>query len=262
MRCLGPFGIAVVLRLVASLQLSAAASAYPTLERLYTNREFFELRDTLRDHGRDRSMDLLFYRGVVASKFNQPQSSIGYLQNYLKQADGRTDPARLVDCHEMLADSYLKTYQYRKSADAYSTILTTFQHQLGADQASAYENSARLWGALRSVPPQGARFNGDSTIQTSRNLVGVHVPVEFNTERVSMLFDTGANLSVVARSFAAKLGFKIIDASIEVGAITGNKVRAQVGIAPPMRMGNVTIRNAVFLVFKDDAELPVDEHYL
>jgi predicted aspartyl protease len=241
--------IRVVLFLMAS-QLSAAADRYPKLEELYAGKQFFDLRDALQAYGKDQSTELVFYRAVVAATFNQPELAISYIQKYLKQVDGSRD-SRQVDCYAMLADSYLKTYQYRKASEAYGAVLTKFRDEVDAKDARDFENSLKLWAALREVPPQTVRFEGDSTIQSSKNEVGVHVLGEVNRQQIPLLLDTGANLSVITRSFAAQLGFTLIEASIEVGAITGNTVIAQLGVAPAMKIGNVTIRNAVFLVLDD-----------
>lgn len=60
-------GVAVVL--AASLRLSASADSYPQLDELYARKQFFDLRDELQRHERDRSIALLFYRAAAASAF-------------------------------------------------------------------------------------------------------------------------------------------------------------------------------------------------
>lgn len=232
--------------------LSMSASAEPDLKSLYTEKRYFELRDTLVSPKTKQPADLLFYRGVVSNKFNQPQVSISYLESYLKTAGTNPDPELLKGCYELLADNYVKTYQYSKAAEAYRKLLSEFGSQLDEEAVADTENSAKLWGALASVPPQSVTFRGDSVIKTSKDKIGLtNLPVRVNGRNVSFGFDTGANISTVTASFAARLGFKIIKTSIQVGSITGNNVRARLGIAPPMRIGNMLARNVVFLVLDD-----------
>lgn len=245
-------------------QVSVTASPKAELKWLYTEKHYFDLRDTLVSPKANQPADLLFYRGVVSNKFNQPQVSISYLESYLKTAGTNPDPELLKGCYELLADNYVKTYQYLKAAEAYRKLLSEFRSQLDEKQAADTENSAKLWGALASVPPQSVTFRGDSVIKTSRDKIGLtNLPVEVNRKKVFFGFDTGANLSTVTASFAARLGFKIIKTSVQVGSITGNKVRARLGVAPPMKIGNMLARNVVFLVLDDkDFFIPQLKHQI
>jgi hypothetical protein len=70
---------------------------------------------------------------------------------------------------------------------------------------------------------------------------------------VDFVWDTGANLSTVIESTAREMGFRILDATVSVGSSTGAQTLARVGIAPELRIGEATVRNAVFLVFPDSA---------
>lgn len=229
-----------------------AALSQSQLKGLYDGKQYFELRDALQNITGDHSTDLLFYRGVVSNKFNQTEASISYLRSYLKRVEGSKNAALIRDSYEILADNYLKICQYRKAAEAYTTILTRFREGLDPKRVADHENAVRLWGALRKLPRQTATFKGDSKIQSFKDQLELtNFPVEVNGQKVSFVFDTGANISSITTSFAGKLGIKIIDASIEVGGITGNKVKTRLGTAPEMKIGNVIVRNVAFLIFDD-----------
>jgi hypothetical protein len=49
------------------------------------------------------------------------------------------------------------------------------------------------------------------------------------------------------------MGFRIIDRQIQVGTATGARAAARLAIAPELRIGGATVRNAVFLVLPDSA---------
>lgn len=240
-----------VVLLVALAHLPAAAMPDPHLKSLYDGKQYFDLRDALLTSGADRSTELLFYRGVVSNKFNRPQESIAQLRSYLREAGESADAGVAKECYELLAANYVKTYQYRRAAEAYRTLLTKFGNRLDAKETADAENSAKLWGALGHVPRQTVTFKGDTRIQAAPVGKSQKFPVEANGRKVSIVVDTGANLSTAAASFAGKLGLRIIDATIEVGSITGNKVKARLGVAPKMKIGNATVRHAVFLVMDD-----------
>jgi len=236
-------------------QSIATARSIADLKKSYANKQYFELRDQLKEGGDDKSVDLLFYRGVVNNKFNRPNLSITYFREYLKQARERSDPEMLIQCYEMLADDYRKTYQYRRAAETYTALLTKFAHKLDASKKSDLENAVKLWRALSNVPRQTIVMEGDSVIKKDQE---GHFPLEINHRKVSFIFDTGANLSVVTSSLAKRLALNIIDASINVLAVAGNTVKARLAVARSMRIGKADIHNAVFLVF-DDKDLYISE---
>src|SRR5690606_9511800 len=68
------------------------------------------------------------------------------------------------------------------------------------------------------------------------------------------IFDTGANFSTVTESTAQKLKIHIMDTTvIDVGSITGTKVKSKIGVCPEFSMGDILVKNAVFLVMPDEA---------
>lgn len=224
-------------------------------KKLYFDKQYFELRDALRDYPGPRTGEWLFYRGAVSNKFNRSRLSIQYLNRYLKKASGRPDNALLIECYELLADNYRKTYQYQKAAQANRTLLTKFGFQLEKKASADYRNELKLWSALAKVPPQTTTFRGDSIVDQDKE---GHFPIEINGRKVALPFDSGANLSVVTSSLAKQLGLQVIETSIDVGAVAGNKVKGRLAVVREMKIGNVAIRNPVFLVF-DDHDLYIAE---
>jgi predicted aspartyl protease len=247
--------ICVALSFMALGQSSASAADYRKLRDLYSYRQYFELRDSLREYRGNQAAELLFYRGAVSNSFNRPQLSIAYLNDFLKRARGHDTSGLLIEAYEMLADNYRKTYQYRKAAETYETLLTMFGSDINAEKKQDYENEFKLWNALQDVPRQTARSYRDSVV--NRDIEG-HFPVAVNDRALAFAFDTGANLSVITNSLAHQLGLKLIDAGIEVGAVAGNKVNASLGVARKVEIGSVVLRNVVFLVF-DDKDLYISE---
>lgn len=79
------------------------------------------------------------------------------------------------------------------------------------------------------------------------------VPIEIGGNTECMIFDTGANLSTIIESEAVRLGLQIIDAPFDVGSITGNSVKARIGVAKYLKSGNVEFQNVAFIVFPDKA---------
>jgi predicted aspartyl protease len=219
------------------------------LRRLYDEKRYFELRDAVESRRGRADARMLFFRGAVANVFNRPRTSTKYLNQYIARAGA--DDEWLAEAYTVLADDFVKTYEYGKAADVYRTLLDRFKHTLKTDEVEDYENSAALYGALRAVPRQrvfvgkSARLNGPSSE------AGWKAPVEANGQRIILGLDTGANLSLLAKSVAEKLGVKMLDRSIALGSITSIKVQPRLGFLPAMKLGGVTVRNAVFMVLDD-----------
>lgn len=243
--------------LLLALAAGAAARAslpepYEELGRLYSGKQFFELRDELQKHRAADSPELLFYRGVVANKFNRPAQSIQFIRRFLSVAPPDARRSMLKDAHALLLDDYAKTYRYAQAAAECRVLLARYRAELDAEKLADAENALRIWGALAGVPRQTVRLNGGTRLQTSKDKAGLtNVPVETAGQRVNFVFDTGANISTVTRSYARRLGFRVIEADIRVGTSTGARVRARLGVAPLLRIGRVSVRHAVFLVFED-----------
>jgi hypothetical protein len=95
---------------------------------------------------------------------------------------------------------------------------------------------------------------GPVRIATTRDRANlVNVAVQANGQTVDFVWDTGANLSTVTESTAREMGFRVLNATVNVGSSTGTETRARVGVAPELRIGGAMVRNAVFLVFPDSA---------
>src|SRR5215217_8183151 len=95
--------------LIVVLWLPLAVRAQSSsLDELYKTHQYFALRDEMNRRTDDRSPDFLFYRGVVANRFNKLEESIRYLSTYRDTRNAE----RLCDAYEILADNYVKTYRY------------------------------------------------------------------------------------------------------------------------------------------------------
>jgi hypothetical protein len=228
---------------------SATASAQTSLAELLKNRQYFELRDAVSAE-RTANASTLFYRGIVANRFNQPTDSIELLLRYLRSGD--TTNQR--EAYETLADDYLRTYQYAKAADTYKFLLERFKTSLNHDDAADYQNSYGLWNALRAIGPSTVTSTADSAVQGTRDKAELlNVPVTVNGQTMDFVFDTGANLSTITVSTAKRFNLPLIETEVSVGTSSDVKVKSKLAVAPKLKLGNVVVTNVVFLVLEDQA---------
>jgi predicted aspartyl protease len=251
------------LGVAAALALSLAACGVPSagpapmaaadaarLDSLYRGQDCFGLRDALVGMRGGATVD--FYRAAAAVAFNRPDEAIGELRRFLDSPEGAADAARRQTAYELLGDAYVRTFRYAEAAEVYAALAG----DASADSAGR-ENAANvrgLWGALAGTPAQAVQAPGPVRVATTRDRANlVNVAVESGGQRIGFVYDTGANLSTVTASTAREMGFRVLDDSVRVGSITGGNSYARVAVAPELRIGGATVRNAAFLVFPDSA---------
>lgn len=222
------------------------------LAELYRAQDCFGLRDALAAYGGRRGAVLDFYRAAADVAFSRPDAATPELRRFLASPAAAADGPRRQTAYELLGDAYVRTGRYGDAAEVYAA--------LGADAATdsaARENAVNvrgLWGALAGTPAQTLEVPGPVRLATTRDRAGlVNVAVEAGGRTVGFIWDTGANLSTVSESTAREMGFRVLDATVDVGSSTGEETPAHVGVAPELRIGGATVRNAVFLVFPDSA---------
>ena len=240
--------------LAATLALAGSAHAQaPDTARLaeaYRRHDCFTAREALRGARDGSAPGLAFYRGWTAAAFNHPDSAAAELRRYLASPAAASDPERRRAAQQLLGDMLVREFRYGEAADAYTALAAASPDSAKAD----LHNVVALFGALRSVPAQTVSLAADLDVPTTRdraNLINLQVQAGGATE--SFIFDTGANLSTVVESTARALGFRMIDQSIQVGAVTGVRTAPHLAVAPELRVGAATVRNVVFLVFPDSA---------
>jgi Aspartyl protease len=230
--------------------LHAQAPGTAQLAAMYDRHDCFAARDALRTVRPDASGDLAFYRGWVAAAFSRHDEAATELRRYLASGAARADAKHRRAAEQLLADVLVREFRYGEAADAYARVAAASTDSTRGDMA----NNAAVFAALRDVPAQTLAFASDVDVPLTRDRANLmNVPVETGGKQKSFVFDTGANLSTVGESMARELGFRIIDRTIQVGTATSARASARLAVAPELRIGGATVRNAVFLVLPDSA---------
>ena len=220
-----------------------------TLEDLFHDRRFFELRDELEKYENDKLPKLLFFRGAVANKFNQTQASVELLKKYLKIVQPTDE--KLCDCYEMLGDNYAKNYQYRRAGKMFRLAIERFGSGFDENKKQNAEYLYNLWSAAGDIPPQSISFAAETHLQGRWDKIGLfNIPVEINQEKINFVFDTGADVSSISVSTAENLGLRIIECDISVAGASCHS-DAKLAMASEVKIGNVIIKNVVLLVLED-----------
>ena len=199
-----------------------------------------------------------YFAGVLANRAGRIPESIRLLKSVLPSI--RTShPDRAALALQALADDYIKSFQYGDAAQVYDDLLAHFSTQLGPDELKGAKDDAGLARILREAPAQTVTWDGAVRLKTERNpLNSMNVDLTVNGVQGPWLLDTGANLSVVSKSFAERLGLNFLPGVTQTQAgMTGIENPLRVALLPSLSMGGATLHNVVVLVL-DDANLNIN----
>lgn len=193
----------------------------------------------------------LYFRSFVDNSFNRNQEAITEIETLLKNTE--TSDSIKSELSILLSDCYFKTFQYSKAAHNDSALLRRFLPFMDSSKIADIKNDLIRYNALKDIPPQKTDIPGNTIIKWTKDKIGlIEIPVKCNGQINSGIFDTRANISSISKTYADKLGLKMLNVSYDEGSgITGIKFKTGLGIADSLYIGNILVRNAVFQVMPD-----------
>ena len=199
-----------------------------------------------------------YFAGILANRTGRLEESIRLLNSAIPSIR-KSQPARAALALEALADDYNKSFRYGDAANTYDDLLAHFSGELEKERLQGTRDDAGLLHLLAGAPAQTIAWQGPTRLKTERNPIGsIVTELTVNGVQEKWLLDTGANMSVVTRSFAQKLGLKPLPGFAQTGSgITGIENPLQVALVPTLQIGGATLNNVVVMIF-DDANLKIN----
>jgi predicted aspartyl protease len=159
-------------------------------------------------------------------------------------------PKRAALALEAIATAHRADNDYGDAARAYADLADHFADQLDHFPA----DDATLARILRDTPRQTIAWHGPVKLKTFSSPIGTPVTeLVVNGIRATWILDTGANQSVVSRTFAERLGLKPLSGVASVGSgVTGRQSSIRAAVLPMMQVGGATLTNVVLLVIDDE----------
>jgi hypothetical protein len=114
------------------------------------------------------------------------------------------------------------------------------------------------------VKPQRVRKPNDVEIAAYRNQFNhLMTPVKCGGIVDEFIFDTGANLSTITESYAAKMGLTLYESDINVNSSTNISVSTKLAVADSLYVGDILFENVVFLAVPDEQmSFPAINYYV
>jgi predicted aspartyl protease len=235
--------------------LPAYSATYRQIDSLITQKAFFTARLAYEKAlpYLDKSERLLL-GATLDNFFNRLSESNDQIRQLEQDHSSKlTDSMRLA----LLLLQQFNCSRLGDYARAYAATRTALQRYKSLMTKSEYTenlNNQKIWRACRTVSPQAVTISRDVTIAMRRDKIGLaNLSVTKDTSVLDFIFDTGANISTVSESTARRLNMQWLNGTVEVGAITGKKVKARLAVCDRMHIADIVIENALFLVFPDKA---------
>ncbi|TGD59361.1 aspartyl protease family protein [Flavobacterium humi] len=248
--------------LIFILSLSAGFTAFGQTEKekfgqIYTllkHKSFFEAKNVYAGYKAQLSpVHQTFTEIYLDNAFNRLEASNEKIKNLLQNNARQLPDSLQLRLYEIKEDNSLKLFEYKEAKITAETLLKKYPSLLTTEKIDDFKNNLKIWSALENIPKQQIVIKDDSRIRLHKDKAGLdNLKVPAGKDSLDFIFDTGANLSTTIQSVAKRLQMRIIPADIEVGAITGKTVIAQLAVCDKMVLGSIEIRNAVFLVFNDE----------
>jgi predicted aspartyl protease len=232
------------------------ASDTKKLDSLLRHRHFFELKREMQSNAYAGlpAWRKLYYQAFLHNFFHDLTTSNQEIAILLEKHTKQLTDSETGNLLMKKIDNHVKLYQYRDAHLTTQLLLRKYKHALTDEERDDARNSDRIWKGLQHVPPQTTTISNETQIPYRRDLAGlINIPVSFADSTFYFVFDTGANLSVITESYARKTSLRMLNVKFKVRAITGLQVNANLGIADELKLGNISIKNAVFMVFPDSA---------
>lgn len=223
------------------------------LSKSVRENNFFRVKKLLeKAEGKIPTEKFLYFRALSENKFDECESSNRHIATLLNRYKNKLNDSLIVELLDAKVSNHIRLYQYKSAATTCSDILNSYAQHLDSAAATSYQNTLSLFGALAAVSPQEVIITKDETIAAYRNKFNhLMVPVKTSSGTAEFIFDSGAGLSTVSESYAKKMNFTIIENSVNVGSATTINVQSRLAVADSLFVGNILLKNVVFLVLPD-----------
>jgi hypothetical protein len=207
-----------------------------TLEQLYDQHRWFELRDTIAG-----GTVAPFYVGAVASAFNQVASAEAFLNRAVREARTPDDANK---AREALAILYMQHSRSRDMLRILDDMLTA------APTRADVRNMRDGFERFRRIPNQVVHLGRRTPFVCAVTSSGVTLPARVNGKPVEWLFDSGFSHASVSEGEARTLGIPVHGVSMTAGDFSAT-TQTQTGVAERIVIGDSELRNVPVMIFPD-----------
>lgn len=224
------------------------------LLKFYKEKNYFKLDNLLSRIKPDKNNpDFLLYKATIDNTFNKTEESNREINILLTRYRRHFNDTVIKDLYSMRFSNAYLLQDYKNAYISDSIIVADYKNVCDSSEAENHEDDISLFSDIDNVPKMQIGIPSDSRVPLKRDIAGLlNVSVSLQNDSVDFVFDTGANISVLIESVAKKYGVRLLPGKVRTGTSTSKKVEGQMGLLD-LKLGNIEIKNAVFLVLPDSS---------
>lgn len=244
-----------VLMICSNLNVFAQSSdkGFNIISKLLEQKNYFKAKEIYASTNNQlNSTNRSYIEACLYNAFNRLIESNIRIETLIQDNNEELSDSLKLQLYSLKQDNSLKLFDYKTAKNSIEIILRDYIKILDSESIDDYKNTLKICTALENQPKQSVRINSSNKIKLVKDKAGLdNLKVIRKLDTLNFIFDTGANISTTSKSVANRLKMDIIPVDIEVGTITGIKVRAQLAVCDKLSIGTIEIHNAVFLVLED-----------
>lgn len=224
------------------------------MDTVLNKKEFFRLEKLLDQHSSDLSpARRLYFAAILDNVFNRNALCTARIDSFMSAMPAGFPDSLTANLLQYQTDSYFKTGQYALAAGVDSLLIRQYPKMVDSATLADIKNSLLIHHALSDIHPQEVVLGSGAAVAWRRNSIGLlEIPLQWDSQAVSTVFDTRANISSITQTYAQKLHLHLLDVTYnESAGLTGLQFKVGLGVADSLFIGGVLVRHAVFQVMPD-----------
>ncbi len=227
---------------------------YGLLKKAHNEHNYFKLNTLFNSIDfNEKNPELLLYKAKLEYVFNRAENSNIIIDKIIHEFKSFFNDTVIADLIEMRSNNDFRLQEYNSACENNMTLMTNYSHVLDSAKLVSIAEDFILRKAISDIPKMVVEKQaaGDITIPVYRDFAGLlNLPVCQHNDTVDFIFDSGANISVISKSSARKLGAHILPDKAKVNSIAGIKMDCELGYCD-ISLAGVEIKNTLFLVMED-----------
>lgn len=247
--------LVVLISSISAICFGQHSAAFRKVKRMLMEKNYFAVRDYLGVNATKMdAAEKLVMEAYIGHAFNHPAASNAAIGTFWRLHSKDANDSLKLELLKLQQNNHARLFEYGEAWKVSSEILSHFKGMLSETEFADVSNSAVIWKSLMGRPKQQISVAGKTVLKMTRDQANLaNIEVKCNDTSMGFIFDTGANFSTVSESIAKSFKMIMLEGRVDVGTVTGAKVSSRLAVCPMFSFGQVTVRNAVFLVLPDTA---------
>lgn len=233
-------------------KLSASNDLIVLLE-LLENKDLFRFSENYDNTGLN-DWERTYINALILNLRHKNFESNRTISEVLEKYGNELHDSLKMQLYETRMKNSVNLFDYKDALYCTEYVLQNYATLLDSAEDEDMKNSMIIWKAAENIQKQSIEITGDSKIPLKKDLAGlINIPVKCGGVNEDFIFDTGANFSVVNETYAKKMKLRMLEVKIEVGSVTGKKIKSKLACAELLEIGSMKLHNVLFLVLPDES---------